>query len=85
MVEGSKVLLLHLHIDDPLDIASVHGAAGLWGALVPGLRLAPPPRHCLLCPVPGGVLGKHTSCSRRAGQGARAGQGERQRVRGERK
>ncbi|EKX41634.1 ammonium transporter [Guillardia theta CCMP2712] len=33
---GSR-LLLRLHIDDALDVSSVHGLSGMWGTLVPGL------------------------------------------------
>lgn len=34
---GSAALLVRLRVDDPLEAASVHGAAGAWGVLVAAL------------------------------------------------
>lgn len=34
---GAAMVLLKLKIDDPLEAFPIHGAAGMWGALAPGL------------------------------------------------
>lgn len=34
---GAAMLILKLKIDDPLEAFPIHGAAGVWGALAPGL------------------------------------------------
>lgn len=34
---AASMLLLKLKIDDPLEAFPIHGAAGMWGALAPGL------------------------------------------------
>lgn len=34
---GAAMILLKLKIDDPLEAFPIHGAAGMWGAIAPGL------------------------------------------------
>eukprot|EP00931_Biecheleriopsis_adriatica_P012127 TRINITY_DN11322_c0_g1_i2.p1 TRINITY_DN11322_c0_g1~~TRINITY_DN11322_c0_g1_i2.p1 ORF type:complete len:573 (-),score=134.54 TRINITY_DN11322_c0_g1_i2:169-1887(-) len=35
--QGASMLLVKLHIDDPVDASPVHGACGIWGVIAAGL------------------------------------------------